>query len=80
MVNVGLTNSQLALELLLLEFCLDDIDLDSLVKLLGMTSRIVLARRELRREERVDDWTREARNRRKSEPSDSCSSTLSIFR
>lgn len=45
---------QLDLELLLFQLGLDDVDLNSLVELLGVSPGVVLARRKLGAEERVD--------------------------
>jgi hypothetical protein len=48
-------DGELDLELLLLKFGLDDVDVGQLVELLDVPAAIVLGRGELRREERVDE-------------------------
>lgn len=47
-------HGKLSVELLLIQFRLDDIHLSQLVELLMVAASVVLRRRKLRREERVD--------------------------
>lgn len=51
----GVNNGKLDFELLLLELCLDDLDLCQLVELLVVTPRVVFGRRQFGGEERVDE-------------------------
>ena len=51
----GVDDGQLRLELLLLQFGFDDLDFGELVELLVVTLVVVLGRRELGGEERVDE-------------------------
>lgn len=51
----GVNDGELDFELFLLKLCLDDLDLGQLVELLVVTPGVVLGRRQLGGEERVDE-------------------------